>query len=127
MRHELASALLCFQALDLVLASGFSKMIAASCTYPHEVVRSQMHISGLCCVQCAVWRYSSEVAFSSGTASFSGCVSAIQTVWAQDGIKSLYRGCLTNLCRTTPAAAITFTSFELVSRFLRDWLTVSAK
>ncbi len=30
------------------------------------------------------------------------------------------RGCAANLMRTTPAAAMTFTTFELVSRFLRD-------
>jgi hypothetical protein len=29
-------------------------------------------------------------------------------------------GCLTNLLRTTPAAALTFTSFELIARGLRQ-------
>ncbi|GAX74450.1 hypothetical protein CEUSTIGMA_g1899.t1 [Chlamydomonas eustigma] len=87
------------QAVDLVIASGLSKMIASSITYPHEVVRSQMHISGV--------------------ASFSGCRNAIHKVWIEDGLKGFYRGCLTNLCRTTPAAALTFTSFELVSRMLK--------
>lgn len=90
------------QALDLVLASGFSKMVASSVTYPHEVVRSQMHISG--------------------TASLSGCTNAIRSVWLEDGVKGFYRGWLTNLCRTTPAAALTFTSFELVSRALKEVL-----
>lgn len=35
-----------------------------------------------------------------------------------DGMRGLYRGCLTNLVRTTPAAAITFTSYEVISRNL---------
>lgn len=32
-----------------------------------------------------------------------------------------YRGCLTNLLRTTPAAAVTFTSFEVINRRIREW------
>lgn len=34
-------------------------------------------------------------------------------------MRGFYRGCLTNLLRTTPAAAITFTSFELITRYLK--------
>lgn len=34
---------------------------------------------------------------------------------------TLNPGCFTNLCRTTPAAAITFTSFELISRALKKF------
>ncbi len=34
-------------------------------------------------------------------------------------MRGFYRGCATNLLRTTPAAALTFTSFELISRALR--------
>jgi solute carrier family 25 (mitochondrial folate transporter), member 32 len=35
-----------------------------------------------------------------------------------EGMRGFYRGCLTNLIRTTPAAAITFTSYEIISRNL---------
>ena len=38
----------------------------------------------------------------------------------EEGIRGFYRGCYTNLIRTTPAAAVTFTSFELLSRYLRE-------
>lgn len=38
---------------------------------------------------------------------------------AEEGIKGFYRGCTTNLLRTTPAAALTFTSFEMLSRKLK--------
>ena len=37
----------------------------------------------------------------------------------EDGIKGFYRGCTTNLVRTTPAAALTFTSYEIIARKLR--------
>ena len=53
----------------------------------------------------------------SGTASLSGCLHAIRGVWHEDGIRGFYRGCATNLCRTTPAAALTFTRCE---DFLHD-------
>lgn len=42
------------------------------------------------------------------------CVQILQA----DGVRGLYRGCITNLVRTTPAAAITFTSYEIISRNL---------
>lgn len=37
----------------------------------------------------------------------------------RDGLRGFYRGCGTNLVRTVPAAAITFTTFELAARQLR--------
>jgi hypothetical protein len=36
----------------------------------------------------------------------------------EEGLRGFYRGCITNLVRTTPAAAITFTSYEVISRNL---------
>ena len=40
-------------------------------------------------------------------------------VYAEEGVAGFYKGCLTNLVRTTPAAALTFTSFELIARRLK--------
>ncbi len=40
-------------------------------------------------------------------------------IWHQDGIRGFYRGCSANLLRTTPAAALTFTTFELIARNMR--------
>lgn len=42
-------------------------------------------------------------------------------IFMEDGISGFYRGCFTNLMRTTPAAALTFTSFELIARRLRTF------
>lgn len=86
-------------AVDLVVASAVSKMVASTATYPHEVIRSYMHVTG-----SGPWR---------------GLAPACRTIWREDGARGFYRGCLTNLLRTTPAAALTFTSFELIARFLR--------
>lgn len=54
----------------------------------------------------------------SGSGPFNGLVSTSRRILQEDGLRGFYRGCLTNLLRTTPAAALTFTSFELISRSL---------
>ena len=41
----------------------------------------------------------------------------------ESGFLGFYQGCLTNLLRTTPAAAVTFTSFELINKRLRLWIS----
>lgn len=81
---------------DLMIASAVAKMIASTITYPHEVIRSHMHVHGL--------------------GPFRGIVALTSSIYRDGGVTAFYRGCGTNLIRTTPAAAITFTSFELVSR-----------
>ncbi|KAL3159224.1 hypothetical protein ABBQ32_011200 [Trebouxia sp. C0010 RCD-2024] len=85
--------------LELVTASAVSKMIASTATYPHEVLRSHMHVTG--------------------SGAFNGFLLVAKEIWQADGLKGFYKGCGTNLLRTTPAAALTFTSFELIQRQLR--------
>lgn len=79
-----------------MIASAVAKMIASTITYPHEVIRSHMHVHGL--------------------GPFRGIFTLTANIYRDGGMTAFYRGCGTNLIRTTPAAAITFTSFELVSR-----------
>jgi len=87
---------------ELIVASAVSKMAASTATYPHEVIRSHMHVAG------------------SG-AGFTEFANTCKAVFREEGARGFYRGCLTNLIRTTPAAAATFTSFEVINRKLRAW------
>ena len=86
--------------VELACASAVAKMVASSVTYPHEVIRSHMHVQGL--------------------GPFGGVLQLIKKIHTDGGgWRAFYRGVGTNLVRTTPAAAITFTSYELISRQLQ--------
>lgn len=84
---------------DYVVASGVSKMVASTVTYPHEVLRANMHFNG--------------------TKPFSGLRATLRAIMKEEGIRGFYRGCGVNLCRAVPSAAITFTSFEMISTCLK--------
>ena len=49
---------------------------------------------------------------------YAGVVDCIKQVLKKEGIPGFYRGCATNLFRTTPSAVITFTSYEMIHKFL---------
>lgn len=61
-----------------------------------------------------------------GIAPFTGLVRTCREILNDGGLRGFYQGCGVNLLRTVPAAALTFTSFELVSRGMRKFLSKKA-
>ncbi|KAK6119960.1 hypothetical protein DH2020_046287 [Rehmannia glutinosa] len=82
---------------EVAIASSFSKVVAS-------VVRSRLQEQGQ--------MRNSELQYA-------GVVDCIKKVFRKEGIPGFYRGCATNLLRTTPSAVITFTSYEMIHRFLQ--------
>lgn len=82
---------------ELILASMFSKVIASTAAFPHEVLRVRQQVQR---------SHSSTI------------LELAKLTWQQEGFTGFYRGLGTNLVRVVPAAAITFLSFEYVNRAL---------
>jgi len=66
-------------ALEIVTASTLSKLGASLATYPHEVMRSHMHVAG--------------------TFAYGSMLRIGRDIVSRSGISGLYRGCATNLVR----------------------------
>jgi solute carrier family 25 (mitochondrial folate transporter), member 32 len=99
-RHEPETA------LDLLLASGVSKLAASSLTYPHEVIRSRMM----------------DARSSAGSTSASGFVRTCREIFASGGWRGFYVGLPISLVRVIPNTCVTFVTYELVVRGWRNEL-----
>ncbi|CAO2177186.1 unnamed protein product [Urochloa humidicola] len=91
----------------VAMCSSGSKVAASIITYPHEVVRSKLQEQGR---------------DHHGAMRYSGVTDCIKQVYNKEGFPGFYRGCATNLLRTTPNAVITFTSYEMINRLMHQLL-----
>jgi len=87
---------------ELAVTSGVSKCAASAVAYPHEVLRSRFQYQK-----------------SSDPGHYTSVPHAIRSILKEEGVIGFYRGMGTNLLRTAPACAITFTTYELLSRHLK--------
>ncbi|OJJ43482.1 hypothetical protein ASPZODRAFT_74525 [Penicilliopsis zonata CBS 506.65] len=80
-----------------VCSAGLAKLVAASITYPHEVVRTRL-------------RQAPTVSIGDGMVQmkYTGLVQCFRTVWKEEGMVGLYGGLTPHLLRVVPSAAIMF-------------------
>ena len=88
-------------ALDLLLASGLSKMTAATITYPHEVIRSRMMDAR-------------------GASAGKNVFETMRYIIKSEGYGGLYTGLRVSLLRVVPNCCVTFVSYELIARWVRS-------
>ncbi|KAJ4916641.1 Nicotinamide adenine dinucleotide transporter 2 [Raphanus sativus] len=90
---------------NVAIASSIAKVLASVLTYPHEVIRAKLQEQGQ---------------MRNAETKYTGVVDCVKKVFRSEGIPGMYRGCATNLLRTTPSAVITFTTYEMMLRFFRQ-------
>jgi len=102
--------------LDLLAASSLSKLVATIITYPHQVLRTRLHMTG---VEPSL--VSSRITITTSTLPSGrppGLLQLTKEIMHKEGWRAMYNGMLANTMQVVPACAVTFTTFELMLRWL---------
>jgi Mitochondrial carrier protein. len=91
-------------ALDLLLASATSKMVATSITYPHEVIRSRI------------------MDYRGDDAARKSLISTFKRIVRNEGVRALYTGIHVSLVRVLPNCCITFMSYEMILKWSKSYI-----
>lgn len=101
--------------LGILAATFFSKIVATTATYPHEVLRTRLqtqqrvtggHHNGPSSLQ-----HSAPSAFKPH---YEGVINTFQIILKEEGWRAFYNGMGTNMIRAVPAAMTTMLTFESV-------------
>lgn len=87
-----------FTSLEYISFAALSKVIAASSTYPYQVVRSRLQDQHR---------------------SYTGVLDVIRQTWRSEGAKGFYKGLFPSLIRVVPACCITFLVYENMINYLQ--------
>ncbi|KAK4531809.1 hypothetical protein CCYA_CCYA09G2666 [Cyanidiococcus yangmingshanensis] len=90
-----------------LIAAGFSKLIASTLTYPHEVVRTRLR--------------EQRPMLPSGQLKYRSVPHALWVIGREEGRRGLYSGMGTHLLRVVPNTALMFLAYELVSRWIEKY------
>ncbi|CAG8086956.1 unnamed protein product [Penicillium salamii] len=95
-----------YNILGVLTAASISKIVASSATYPHEVIRTRLHM---------------QQSFRSTTPAppwYSGIIVTAYTVWQKEGWRGFYAGMGTSMIRAVPASVTTMLVYENVLNVL---------